>query len=77
MAQDGEYFQASALVSQPSLISMRNQLSQHLGQGKIETQETVVEGSVWKDLLEPGVKRALFVGVAIQILQQVLIHAFE
>ncbi|KAM1155987.1 hypothetical protein ACFX11_027089 [Malus domestica] len=35
MAQDGEYFQASAL-----------------------------------DLLEPGVKRALFVGVAIQILQQ-------
>ncbi|KAM2748485.1 hypothetical protein EV2_027504 [Malus domestica] len=36
----------------------------------IETQETVVEGSVWKDLFEPGVKRALFVGVAIQILQQ-------
>ncbi|KAB2634149.1 monosaccharide-sensing protein 2-like [Pyrus ussuriensis x Pyrus communis] len=77
MAQDGEYFQASALVSQPSLISNRNQLSQHLGQGKIETHETVVEGSVWKDLLEPGVKRALFVGVAIQILQQVLIHTFE
>ncbi|KAM1361633.1 hypothetical protein COP2_027417 [Malus domestica] len=48
----------------------RNQLSQHLGEGMIETQETVVEGSVWKDLFEPGVKRALFVGVAIQILQQ-------
>ncbi|TQD89086.1 hypothetical protein C1H46_025374 [Malus baccata] len=70
MAQDSEYFQASALVSQPYLISKRNQLSQHLREGKIETQETVIEGSVWKDLLEPGVKRALFVGVAIQILQQ-------
>ncbi|CAN6563530.1 unnamed protein product [Malus baccata var. baccata] len=70
MAQDREYFQASALVSQPYLISKRNQLSQHLREGKIETQETVIEGSVWKDLLEPGVKRALFVGVAIQILQQ-------
>ncbi|XP_009359629.2 monosaccharide-sensing protein 2-like [Pyrus x bretschneideri] len=70
MAQEGEYFQASALVSQPSLISKRNQLSQHRGEGKTETQDTIVEGSVWKDLLEPGVKRALFVGVAIQILQQ-------
>ncbi|KAM1062417.1 hypothetical protein TB2_026319 [Malus domestica] len=69
MAQDSEYFQAYALVSQPSLISKRNQLSQHLREGKIETQETVVR-SVCKDFLEPGVKRTLFVGVAIQILQQ-------
>ncbi|KAL6274254.1 hypothetical protein ACE6H2_024946 [Prunus campanulata] len=67
--QDGEYFQASALVSQPSVLSKKNQLSQHLGQEKVDTPETV-QGSSWSDLLEPGVKRALFVGVAIQILQQ-------
>ncbi|KRX93440.1 Monosaccharide-sensing protein 2, partial [Trichinella patagoniensis] len=32
--------------------------------------EAVAEGSVWADLLEPGVKQALIVGVGIQLLQQ-------
>lgn len=32
---------------------------------------TAGRGSSWGDLLEPGVKHALIVGVGIQILQQV------
>ncbi|XP_061997471.1 monosaccharide-sensing protein 2-like [Rosa rugosa] len=63
-----EYFQASALVSQPSIIT-KNQMSRD-GPPKLGPQETAVQGSSWSDLLEPGVKSALFVGVAIQVLQQ-------
>lgn len=69
--QEGEYFQASALVSQPSIV-FKNQMSRD-GPPKFGPQETTaVQGSSWSDLMEPGVKRALFVGVSIQILQQVL-----
>ncbi|KAL6226893.1 hypothetical protein ACLB2K_000852 [Fragaria x ananassa] len=66
--QEGDhYFQASALVSQPSIIT-KNHMR---GDGPpVLDQETAVQGSSWSDLLEPGVKRALFVGVSIQILQQ-------
>ncbi|XP_050372253.1 monosaccharide-sensing protein 2-like isoform X2 [Argentina anserina] len=65
--QEGEYFQASALVSQPSIIT-KNHMR---GDGPpILDQESAVQRSSWSDVLEPGVKRALFVGVSIQILQQ-------
>ena len=33
--------------------------------------ESAVKGPSWRDLLEPGVKHALIVGILIQILQQV------
>ncbi|XP_050366772.1 monosaccharide-sensing protein 2-like [Argentina anserina] len=33
--------------------------------------EVVVKGSIWRELLEPGVKRALVVGIGLQVLEQV------
>uniref|UniRef100_A0A453NU02 Major facilitator superfamily (MFS) profile domain-containing protein n=1 Tax=Aegilops tauschii subsp. strangulata TaxID=200361 RepID=A0A453NU02_AEGTS len=36
----------------------------------IHPLEAAPKGSIWKDLFEPGVRRALFVGVGIQMLQQ-------
>lgn len=67
--EDGEFVRAPALVSQSALCS-KAVLS-----GKALTGTSIPEspsnGSIWKELLEPGVKRALLVGVGIQILQQV------
>jgi len=37
----------------------------------VHPSEAVAKGPKWADLLEPGVKHALFVGIGIQILQQV------
>ncbi|AES97066.1 monosaccharide-sensing protein 2 [Medicago truncatula] len=55
MAMDsGEAFQAAGIVSR-SALSM---------------SEVVAKGPKWRTLLEPGVKRALIVGIGLQILQQ-------
>ncbi|XP_020226018.1 monosaccharide-sensing protein 2 [Cajanus cajan] len=56
----GEAFQAAALVSQ-SVIGTHDLL--HL-------PEVAAKGPKWRGLLEPGVKRALIVGIGLQILQQ-------
>ncbi|CDY65623.1 BnaCnng48010D [Brassica napus] len=40
-----------------------------IGPAMVHPSETV-KGSLWHDLQDPGVKRALFVGVGLQILQQ-------
>ncbi|KAE9606938.1 hypothetical protein Lal_00025850 [Lupinus albus] len=56
----GEAYQASALVSH-SVIGTHDMLSM---------PEAVAKGSKWRGLLEPGVKRALVVGIGLQILQQ-------
>nr|XP_043617762.1 monosaccharide-sensing protein 2-like [Erigeron canadensis] len=67
---EGEYVQASALVSQPALYS-KELMSQHpVGPAMIHPSETVFKTSIWSALLDPGVSRALFVGVGIQMLQQ-------
>ncbi|XP_068646871.1 monosaccharide-sensing protein 2-like [Aristolochia californica] len=67
---DGEYVQAAALVSQPALYS-KELLQQHpVGPAMVHPSETAAKGPRWRDLLEPGVKHALMVGVGIQILQQ-------
>ncbi|CAI9104835.1 OLC1v1003606C4 [Oldenlandia corymbosa var. corymbosa] len=66
----GEYIQAAALVSQPALYS-KELLDQHpIGPAMIHPSEAAGKGPNWKDLLEPGVKHALVVGIGIQILQQ-------
>ncbi|KAI3409622.1 MFS domain-containing protein [Psidium guajava] len=62
---------ASALVSR-SVIGPQGLF---MGQNPVEAvmnrkQETGTTGPSWYDLFEPGVKRALFVGIGIQILQQ-------
>ncbi|EHA8587109.1 Monosaccharide-sensing protein 2 [Cocos nucifera] len=68
--EDGEFIQAAALVSQPALFS-KELMEQHpVGPAMVHPSEAAAKGPRWADLLEPGVKRALFVGVAIQMLQQ-------
>lgn len=67
---EGEYVQAAALVSQPALYSTEL-LDQHLvGPAMVHPSETASKGPVWAALLDPGVRRALIVGVGIQLLQQ-------
>ena len=69
MPEEGEFFQAALLVSQPALSSKALISRRSIGPA---TPETVVKGpSNWSHLLVPGVKRALFVGVGLQMLQQV------
>ncbi|KAF5727105.1 putative sugar transporter [Tripterygium wilfordii] len=66
----GEVIQAAAVVSQSALYS-KELLNQHpVGPAMIHPAETAAKGPGWKDLFEPGVKRALAVGIGIQILQQ-------
>ncbi|XP_057448895.1 monosaccharide-sensing protein 2-like isoform X2 [Lotus japonicus] len=61
MAIDGgEVYQASALVSR-SVLGTNDIL---------KMPEVSAKGPSWKGLLEPGVKRALVVGIGLQILQQ-------
>nr|KYP64886.1 Monosaccharide-sensing protein 2 [Cajanus cajan] len=67
---EGEFVQAAALVSQPALYSKELIDGQPVGPAMVHPSETASKGPIWKALLEPGVKHALFVGVGIQILQQ-------
>ncbi|XP_059637596.1 monosaccharide-sensing protein 2-like [Cornus florida] len=68
--EEGEFIQAAALVSQPALYS-KELMDQHpVGPAMVHPSETASKGPIWAALLEPGVKRALFVGVGIQLLQQ-------
>eukprot|EP00252_Welwitschia_mirabilis_P019259 TRINITY_DN4405_c0_g1_i1.p1 TRINITY_DN4405_c0_g1~~TRINITY_DN4405_c0_g1_i1.p1 ORF type:complete len:789 (+),score=103.53 TRINITY_DN4405_c0_g1_i1:670-3036(+) len=65
-----EPIQAAALVSQPSLFP-KELLDEHpVGPAIVHPSETAVKGPKWTDLFEGGVKRALIVGVGIQLLQQ-------
>ncbi|KAK1296773.1 Monosaccharide-sensing protein 2 [Acorus calamus] len=67
---EGEFIQAAALVSQPALYS-KELLEKHaVGPAMIHPSETAEKGPRWGDLFEAGVKRALFVGIGIQILEQ-------
>ncbi|XP_043709694.1 monosaccharide-sensing protein 2-like isoform X2 [Telopea speciosissima] len=68
--EGGEFIQAAALVSQPALYS-KELIEQHpVGPAMVHPSETAAKGPRWGDLLEPGIKHALIVGVGIQILQQ-------
>nr|BAI94493.1 sugar transporter [Dianthus caryophyllus] len=67
-----ESFRAAALVSQPALCPPKELVDQHRGgaAGIVSASESARKGSSWKDLMEPGVRRALVVGVGIQFLEQ-------
>lgn len=68
---ESEYIQAAALVSQNALHS-RDLMNQHaVGPAMVHPSETVSKAVSWDALLEPGVSRALVVGIGIQLLQQV------
>ncbi|KFK34392.1 hypothetical protein AALP_AA5G139300 [Arabis alpina] len=61
--QESGYVHAAALVSQASMMPG--------GKGEIgPVPQAVKDGPGWRELMEPGVKRALIVGVGLQILQQ-------
>lgn len=67
---EGEFIQAAALVSQSALYSRDLMQENPIGPAMVHPA-SAVKGPSWRDLFEPGVKHALFVGVGIQILQQV------
>ena len=68
---EGDYAQTAAIISTPALCS-KALLDQHpVGPAMVHPAETASQVPSWKALLEPGVKRALIVGIGIQILQQV------
>ncbi|GLT64107.1 hypothetical protein SLA2020_366190 [Shorea laevis] len=67
---DSEFIQAAALVSQPALYT-KELMEQHpVGPAMVHPSETASKGPIWAALHEPGVKRALYVGIGIQLLQQ-------
>ena len=69
--QGSEVFQAVALVSQPAVYS-KELMEQHpIGPAMLHPLETASKGPRWGDIFDAGVKHALFVGIGIQILQQV------
>lgn len=65
-----DFIKASALVSQPALFSKQLLDQNPVGPAMIHPSEAASKGPNWSDLLEPGVKHALVVGVGIQLLQQ-------
>lgn len=65
-----EVFQAAALVSQPALFSKELMEQRPVGPAIRHPSDAAAKGKGWRDLFEPGVKRALVVGIGIQILQQ-------
>lgn len=67
-----EAIQAAALVGPPAQYA-KEIVSQN-GPALVHPSETATAGPSWKDLLVPGVQRALLVGMGLQILQQVYIH---
>ncbi|XP_075516723.1 monosaccharide-sensing protein 2-like [Primulina tabacum] len=67
---DGEFIQAAALVSQPALYSKELMDQRPIGPAMVHPSEAASKAPRLAALLEPGVKRALMVGIGIQILQQ-------
>ncbi|ERN17113.1 hypothetical protein AMTRI_Chr09g33630 [Amborella trichopoda] len=70
VGEGAEYVHAAALVSQPALYSKELMAQDPVGPAMVHPSETASKGPRWADLLEGGVKQALFVGIGIQILQQ-------
>jgi hypothetical protein len=69
--EGSEFVHAAALVSQSALFSKGLAEPRMSDAAMVHPSEVAAKGSRWKDLFEPGVRRALLVGVGIQILQQV------
>ncbi|KAB2623620.1 monosaccharide-sensing protein 2-like [Pyrus ussuriensis x Pyrus communis] len=69
--QESELIHAAALVSQPAVSAKELTSLRSLRAEVAPPSEAVVKGPTWGDLLEPGVKRALVVGIGLQILQQI------
>ncbi|XP_066377054.1 monosaccharide-sensing protein 2-like [Miscanthus floridulus] len=76
LSRAGDYVHAAALVSRSMLYTKDVLIGQSPTPAFDNPPETVANraaaasGPRWRELLEPGVRRALFCGVMIQILQQ-------
>lgn len=68
---EGDYVHAAAIVSQPALYA-----KELVGPAMVHPSQDVSKGPISAALLEPGVKRALFVGIGLQMLQQVMLIKF-
>ncbi|EPS57524.1 hypothetical protein M569_17293, partial [Genlisea aurea] len=68
VAENESAVHAAALVSR-SVLRL-DDISDHHAIGKALEKQPNPSTSSWRDLMEPGVKHALFVGVGLQILQQ-------
>ena len=62
---------AAAFVSQPALRASEILGEEPSGPAMVHPSETAVPGPLWSELKDIGVKRALVVGVGLQVLQQV------
>ncbi|KAL2905974.1 Monosaccharide-sensing protein 2 [Bienertia sinuspersici] len=67
---EGQLVQAAGLVSQSKLNIKGFKGDSPLEGGNIQPTVAATKGPSWKDLFEPGVKHALFVGMGLQLLQQ-------
>ena len=62
-------------MAQPALDL--NLLGEHpVGPAMVHPSEHVKQGPAWSNLMEGGVRRALVVGVGLQILQQVIFNTY-
>ncbi|KAL9244907.1 hypothetical protein vseg_018622 [Gypsophila vaccaria] len=67
---EAEYVRAAALVSQPALYSKEHMDQRTIGPAMVHPSQAAGKGPSWRDLLDPGVRHALVVGIGLQILQQ-------
>ncbi|KAL9241507.1 hypothetical protein vseg_015614 [Gypsophila vaccaria] len=67
---DGRFVQAAGLVSQSALNIKKFNIDSPLKEDAVQPSASATKGPSWRELFEPGVKRALIVGMGLQILQQ-------
>jgi hypothetical protein len=73
-SEGGKFIHAAALVSQSALYPRDITEQRMAGPATMHPSEAAAKVPSWRDLFEPGVRRALLVGIGIQILQQVDIY---
>ena len=71
LLEEVEGVPAAAFVSQPALLASEILGEEPSGPAMVHPSETAVPGPLWSELKDIGVKRALVVGVGLQVLQQV------
>ncbi|XP_074308694.1 monosaccharide-sensing protein 2-like [Silene latifolia] len=68
--EEGRFVQAAGLVSQSALSIKDFKVDSPFEEGIVKPSASATKGPSWRELFEPGVKRALIVGMGLQILQQ-------
>ncbi|KAI6700274.1 hypothetical protein NL676_014598 [Syzygium grande] len=68
--EEGQLSHAAALVSRSVLFSQDMTGRSPAGLAMVQPPRAATSGPSWRDLSEPGVRRALFVGIGLQVLMQ-------